>query len=205
MIKVENLDVYIDGKQIVKSVNFTNNLGECTAILGHNGSGKSTLINTLAGVYKYQGSITFDSKELKLFTDSDFIKIGFLPIGGTLINSLTVSDYFKFQRLWNYKNINFNVKLFDYFLSSLNMDEKYNTKIHKLSSGEKVKINFISSVCFYQKFLIYDEGFAFIDEKSLQIILSFIKSEKHNLCIIMASNHPEIISEIVDRSIILDH
>ena len=54
VLKIEDLRVAVEGKQIVNGLSLTIPAGEVHAIMGPNGSGKSTLANTLAGHPKYQ-------------------------------------------------------------------------------------------------------------------------------------------------------
>ena len=67
MIKIENLYVSVEEKEILKGINLHVKPGELHVIMGRNGSGKSTLANVLAGKDKYEvlkGSITFDGGNL---------------------------------------------------------------------------------------------------------------------------------------------
>ena len=67
MIKIENLEASIDGKQILKGLNLEVRAGEVHAIMGPNGAGKSTLASVLAGREEYEilgGKINFDGKDL---------------------------------------------------------------------------------------------------------------------------------------------
>jgi Fe-S cluster assembly ATP-binding protein len=67
MLKIKNLHVSIDGKEILKGLNLEIGAGELHAIMGPNGSGKSTLGYVMAGREGYEiteGSIEFDGKDL---------------------------------------------------------------------------------------------------------------------------------------------
>ncbi len=67
MLKINNLHVSIEGKEILKGINLEINKGEVHAIMGPNGSGKSTLANVLAGREDYvieQGTVSFMGEDL---------------------------------------------------------------------------------------------------------------------------------------------
>lgn len=67
MLKIENLHVSINGKEILKGINLDVKAGEVHAIMGPNGSGKSTLSNVIAGHDGYEiteGSVIYKGKDL---------------------------------------------------------------------------------------------------------------------------------------------
>ena len=67
MLDIKNLQVKVEGKQILKGIDLHVNAGEVHAIMGPNGSGKSTLARALSGHPEYEvtgGAITFDGKDL---------------------------------------------------------------------------------------------------------------------------------------------
>jgi Fe-S cluster assembly ATP-binding protein len=67
MLEITNLNVSIDGKDILRGLTLTVRAGEVHAVMGPNGSGKSTLANVLAGRSGYEiksGAVLFEGKDL---------------------------------------------------------------------------------------------------------------------------------------------
>lgn len=67
MLKITNLHVSINDKEIIKGLNLEVKAGEVHAIMGPNGTGKSTLANVIAGKEMYvvtKGEIIYKGKNL---------------------------------------------------------------------------------------------------------------------------------------------
>lgn len=67
MLKIKNLHISINGKEIIKGLNLEINPGEVHAIMGPNGTGKSTLASVIAGKEGYdieEGEINYQGKDL---------------------------------------------------------------------------------------------------------------------------------------------
>jgi Fe-S cluster assembly ATP-binding protein len=67
MLKIDNLHVKVDGKEILQGLTLTVPTGEVHAVMGPNGSGKSTLANVLAGRPGYEvtaGTVSFEGRDL---------------------------------------------------------------------------------------------------------------------------------------------
>ncbi len=68
MLKIENLHVSIDGKEILKGLSLDVKPGEIHAIMGPNGSGKSTLSSVIAGNEDYEvvkGNIFYNGENIE--------------------------------------------------------------------------------------------------------------------------------------------
>jgi Fe-S cluster assembly ATP-binding protein len=67
LLEIKNLNVTVDGKQILSGLDLAVNKGEVHAIMGPNGSGKSTLAHVLAGKADYEvtdGEVLFDGENV---------------------------------------------------------------------------------------------------------------------------------------------
>ncbi|WP_374163954.1 Fe-S cluster assembly ATPase SufC [Arcticibacter sp. MXS-1] len=79
MLKINNLQTSVEGKEILKGINLQVNAGEIHAIMGPNGSGKSTLASVLAGKESYEvtgGEVLFDEKDLLDMSPEDRAREG---------------------------------------------------------------------------------------------------------------------------------
>ena len=68
MLKIENLHVSIEGKEILKGLSLNVKPGEIHAIMGPNGSGKSTLSSVIAGNEDYKvvkGNIFYNGENIE--------------------------------------------------------------------------------------------------------------------------------------------
>lgn len=99
-LKIENLHVEVEGKEILKGVNLEINEGEILALLGPNGHGKSTLLAAIMGNPRYKvtkGSVIFDGKDVLSMSVDERSKVGlFLAFQNpSEIPGVVSADFFK--------------------------------------------------------------------------------------------------------------
>ena len=79
MLLIKNLQAAVNGKEILKGLNFEVKAGEVHAIMGPNGSGKSTLASVLAGREQYEvtgGEVTYNGVDLLEMSPEDRAREG---------------------------------------------------------------------------------------------------------------------------------
>jgi len=79
MLRIENLHVAVDGKEILKGIDLAVNAGEVHAVMGPNGSGKSTLSYVLAGRPGYEiteGAILYKGEDLTQYAPHERVAKG---------------------------------------------------------------------------------------------------------------------------------
>ena len=74
-IKVEDLEFFYPGIQILKGINTAVEKGEMIALVGPNGSGKSTLMKCMNKILNYQiGSIEIEGKPVSEISHLEMAK-----------------------------------------------------------------------------------------------------------------------------------
>jgi phospholipid/cholesterol/gamma-HCH transport system ATP-binding protein len=95
VVEVENLNLIIEGRHILKDVSFQVNKGEVFTILGGSGSGKTTITKCIVGLFKpTSGTIKVFGKNLTQINPLELNglrkEIGYVFQGAALFDSLRV-------------------------------------------------------------------------------------------------------------------
>lgn len=166
MLEVNNVDILVSTRFLVKSLTFSLNKGDKLAIIGEEGNGKSTLLKSLLGICEYAsvtGIIEFKNN-----------KVGYLEQSMSLENEKKkVYDFLFLDDLDYYGKINWFYKYLDLF--HLN-DSILEQMISTLSGGEKVKIGILRLLLEECDILFLDEPTNDLDIESLEWLETFINS-----------------------------
>ncbi len=190
ILRIENLKVAIDGKQIIKGLNLTIHSGEVHAIMGPNGTGKSTLANVLAGKPGYdviEGKITFLGKDLLELEPEERARAGIFlafqyPVeipGVTNANFMktAVNEVRKYRQLEPIDAYDF-LQMMKEKASLVGLDSSYlNRNVNEGFSGGEKKRNEIFQLAMLEPTLaILDETDSGLDIDALKIVANGVNT-----------------------------
>jgi len=187
VLKVSNLHVSVDGKPILKGVDFEMKQGEVHALMGPNGSGKSTLAYVLAGHPKYEitaGSIELGGVNVVEMDPCERARLGlFLAFQYPVtIPGVRVSDFLR-HAVTNIRNPDrkegegligmreFRKELTT-LMESLGMDVDFARRYLNdgFSGGEKKRMEILQLAMLRPKFAILDETDSGLDSDAVRVV-----------------------------------
>lgn len=173
MIEVENFGLKLDNFEIFQNLNFDIKKDEMTIIVGLNGAGKTTLIKSLCG--KTTGGMC--SGTIK----RNFGKHFYLPQKITYPNNLTLFEYI--SSIFYAKNFKWTLSTAEkgeitQALMDVELCDKIDLKLEKLSSGELQKANIAMALLSGAEILFLDEPTSNMDLINQIKILNILKNLK---------------------------
>ena len=150
-----------------------------------------------------EGEITFNQQKI----DSAILnKFGYLPEEGSLLPQFSVIDlceYYGSLKLMNKEEI---VESLTSWLSKFNMIDLLNTKIKKLSKGNRQKIQFIISILHNPDFIILDEPFSGLDPVSVEELeKAILELKSQGKTIIFSSHIMSHVENLCDEILLMNH
>ncbi|HEY1405425.1 MAG TPA: ATP-binding cassette domain-containing protein [Spirochaetota bacterium] len=184
ILSFSNVTKRFPGVVALNDVSFDIKKGEIHGICGENGAGKSTLMKILSGVYShgsYEGTITYDGKELKLGTKSirqaisEGIAIVYQEL--TLIPNMTVGEniYLGKEPL-NGKVINWEKLYSDTstILSRYKLDINPLATVSHLGVGKMQMAEIAKALSENAKILILDEPTSALSETEVDRLMEIL-------------------------------
>lgn len=208
ILNIENLNVNVEEKNILKNINLKINSGEVHVIMGPNGSGKSTLFNTIMRNLDYQISknsrIEYMGEDIKKLNTSECAKKGiFMSFQNPKeIPGISVAEFLRQAKIAVIGEeigiLAFNIEL-QKEMRKLKISPEYATRYFNqgFSGGEKKKMEMLQLNILKPKLALLDETDSGLDIDALKIVSENIKNfiSKDNAVVII-THHREILNEI---------
>ena len=213
MLKVENLHVSVENKEILRGVDLSIGEGEFHVVMGPNGSGKSTLSLTIAGHPKYrvtEGRILFEGEEIHGLGPDERARRGILLAFQVPpeVEGVKIIDFLQ-QVLVELREMD-PVKAYDLIVEKAKELWFREEDLHRyvnvgFSGGERKRLELLQAVLIEPKLLILDEPDSGVDVDSLSIISRKIEElHKRGTAILLITHYGRIL-EHLDRDALTVH
>lgn len=194
LLKIENLKVNINGREILKGLSLEVNPGEIHAIMGPNGSGKSTLAGVLAGKDDYEvveGTIEFDGKNIFDLSPEERAREGLflafqypieIPgVSNASFMKTAVNEIRKYRNLEPLDAMDF-LRVMREKAKLVEMDQTFlNRSVNDgFSGGEKKRNEIFQLAMLEPKLAILDETDSGLDIDALKIVANGVNKVRNN-------------------------
>jgi putative ABC transport system ATP-binding protein len=154
IIKIENLSLILNDKQIFKNFNLEIDKNEKILLNSKSGSGKTTLLNILFGFFYVESNVFIDNNKLNSKNIEKIReKISYIPQNIFLLDILKLKEYLeKFQ---------LDKNILDNFTN-------------KLSGGEKQRLIIVIAILLDKDIWLLDEPTSAIDSETKKIVIENI-------------------------------
>ncbi len=211
MLSIRNLQVSINGKNVINGIDLQVNEGEIHAIMGPNGSGKSTLANVITGKQAegIEGSIEYDGNNLLELDPEERAREGIFlafqhPVEIPGVNNIylikaAVNAVRKHKNLPELDAMDF-LKLVREKIALLDINESF---LHRsindgFSGGEKKRNEILQMTMLEPRLSILDETDSGLDIDALKVVSKGVNSVvNEGRSVILITHFPRILEYIV--------
>ncbi len=191
----------------LKNINLEINTGEIVGILGENGAGKTTLIKLMVGLLHpsngniiINGSIPWERKNI-------FLKQISVVMGqkNQLWWDIPASESFLLnQKIYEIPDIEFK-KTLNELVDLLNVEDKLNVQVRRLSLGERMKMEIIAALLHKPSIILLDEPTIGLDVISQSKIREFIRfyNDQYDSTFLLTSHYMNDIQALCKRVFVI--
>ena len=215
MLKIKNLKVKIEEKEILKGVDLEVGKGEVVALMGPNGSGKSSLSNTLMGNPNYEiteGEIIFEGKNIKEMSPDERAGLGIfmafqypVAIPGVTVREMLIASLR--SRGQEIQAIDVKRQVEEIAKELRISDDLLSRGINEgFSGGEKKKMEILQMKILQPKLAILDETDSGLDLDAMNFVAFEVQRqiEQTGMSVILITHYQKMLSLInVDKVVVL--
>jgi Fe-S cluster assembly ATP-binding protein len=221
MLQIKDLQVNVEGKEIIKNISLNIKPGEVHVLMGPNGSGKSTLASALMGHPRYEivgGDILIDGNSLLEMKTDERAKAGLflsfqhpLEIPGVTVESFLRTAYNTLKGK-SLSVVDFH-KLLKAKMEEFKIDASFSRRYlnEGFSGGERKRMEILQMSVLDPKYAVLDETDSGLDVDALKIVaqgISKMRDKDHGILIITHFNRilkliePDHVHILVDGKLV---
>ena len=205
MLRIENVSKYYkygkNRKVILDKVNISLGRSGMVAIIGASGSGKSTLLNIIAGSLRSdEGRVIVGDKDIQKLSEKEINYyrnkvVGYIYQDYNLIEYMSVYDNVRIG--YSDNNRDYVLAL----LKQLDIYDKRDTLVMKLSGGEKQRVAIARAMINNPRILLCDEPTGALDSQNGIMVMEILKKISENRLVIVVSHDKDLVSRYADEII----
>lgn len=179
-IKIEDLEFFYPGIQILKGINASVHTGEMVALVGPNGSGKSTLMKCMNKILNYQiGTIEIEGKSVSQISHLEMAKkIAYVPQHEIKVSGVNVFDMILTGRKpyiqWKPSERDYTIA--KQVMDALKIEHLAMKDMSEMSGGQQQMVYIARAIAQEPDILLLDEPTNNLDVKHQLEIMELLKN-----------------------------
>ncbi|EGD56191.1 FHA domain-containing protein [Gordonia neofelifaecis] len=206
-LEVTGVGLTIDGKALLNDISFSAAPGTLTAIIGPSGAGKSTVSKIVAGLNNPTvGVVTFEGRGVHSEYEALRSRIGMVPQDDVLHQKLTLRQALRYAaelRLPADLSTADRDQVIDGVLSELQLTEHVDTRVDKLSGGQRKRASVAMELLTGPSLLILDEPTSGLDPALDQQVMKTLRRLADAGRVVLVVTHSLTYLSLCDQVLLL--
>ena len=194
-------------KTLLEDISFTARPGTLTAVIGPSGAGKSTLARQIAGyTHPTSGTVTFEGHNIHADYASLRSRIGMVPQDDVVHGQLTVNQallYAAELRLPPDTTREDRQQVVEQVLSELEMTQHAETRVDKLSGGQRKRASVALELLTGPSLLILDEPTSGLDPALDRQVMTMLRDLADAGRVVLVVTHSLTYLDVCDQVLLL--
>lgn len=192
-VLIQNLDKYLDSKQVLFDVNLSIGEGEIFGFLGPNGAGKTTTMKAILGLIRPDNGSVSIFGDAKL-TNETKERIGFMPENTYLYKYLTGREFLRFNgKFFQISDADLEARI-EELLQKVGLDTAGDKLLGKYSKGMLQRIGLAQAIVNNPSIVFLDEPMSGLDPIGRKMVKDLILSLKSSGTTVFFNTH--ILSDV---------
>ncbi len=207
-VRVQHLDVTLDGTHVLRGVDLAASTGEWVNIIGPNGAGKTTLLRALLGLVAFDGEIAIEGLSDRR-RSARARKVAYVPQTPVIPPGMRVADYVLLGRIphrgvFAAETAN-DRRIAAEVLARLDLDGFGDRSVQSLSGGERQRAVMARALAQQADVLLLDEPTTALDLGHQQDVLELVDAlrRERSLTVIATLHDLTLAARYGDRIAIL--
>ena len=196
-----------NGKQLLSDISLTARPGTLTAVIGGSGAGKSTLARLIAGyTTPTAGSVTFEGHDIHSEYASLRSRIGMVPQDDVVHRQLTVNQALSYAaelRLPPDTSKGDRTKVVNQVLQELDLTKHADTRVDKLSGGQRKRASVALELLTGPSLLILDEPTSGLDPALDLQVMSMLRQLADAGRVVLVVTHSLSYLDVCDQVLLV--